>query len=234
MIINSKDIALYGTTLISKTFNSSTTTISKEWLKTSSKPIVVSKQFTYGSGKLEFLVEASTEEALIENVSNLVNDISDSIINFGDSFFYKVTLNSTTEDEIFLNELNNLYSKNITISLVVDELYKDYIEIELTSSTIITLKGNKTTECIVEITPTQAMVDLVVNGFSKEPITINNLAKDVKIIINGEDKTIIADGINKFTDTDMWEFPYLKVGTNTITFSKTYFTGKVKYKPRYV
>lgn len=234
MIINSKDIALYNAKLLSKVFSSSTCNISKEWLTASVKPITVSKQFTYGSGTLKFLIEGATEDILKENVSNLIADISESIINFGDGFFYKVTLNSTSEDGIFFNNVTDLYAENIKITLSVDELFKDYIELELIQGMSIDLEGSKDTECIVEITPIQTLGELIITGFSKEPITITNLQKDVKIIINGEDKTITADGVNKFNDTDMWEFPYLKVGINNINFSKTYFTGTVKYRPRYV
>lgn len=234
MIINNKDIALYNATLTSSVFSSSSYNISKEWLTASVKPIITSKQFTYGNGTLNFLVEGATEDILKKNISNLVADISDSIIKFDDEFFYKVTLNSTNEDEIFLNSITNLYAKNIKITLTVDELFKDYIQVELKPNMDIVLEGNKASECIVEITPTQAMVDLIINGFSKEPIKINNLAKDVKVIINGEDKTIIANNTNKFGETEMWEFPTLVPGNNTITFSKTYFTGILKYKPRFV
>lgn len=234
MIINNKDISLYNATLTANEFSSSDYSISKEWLKTAPKPVVVSKQFTYGSGTLEFLIEGASEDIVKENVSNLIADIADSVINFDGNFFYKVTLSSTTEEKIFLNSINDLYGKNVKVVLVVDELYKDYVSIELKENMNIKLQGNKPTNCIIEITPSQAMVDLVISGFSKEPITINNLAKDVKIIINGEDGLITANGVNKFGDTDMWEFPYLAPGTNIIKFSKNYFTGIVKYKPRYV
>lgn len=234
MIINNKDIALFGAKLLSKEFESSTNSISKEWLKTSSKPLITSKKFTYGSGVLELFLENKNEVDLMENVSNLINEISESVINFGDVFYYKVTLNNSTEEEVFYNVLNETYVKKIKLTLTVDELYKDYVQINLSSSMSITLQGNKSSECILEITPTQAMVDLIITGFSKEPIKIKNLAKDVKVILNGEDKIITANGINKFSDSDFWEFPYLIPGVNTINFSKTYFTGIVKYKPRYV
>lgn len=234
MIINNKDITLYGATLISKSFNHSNITLSKEWLKNSVKPVVITKKSSSGSGTLKLLVEAATEEVVFEKISNLIAEISNSTINFGDPFFYKVTLDSFSEEEIFYNTFKEVYSCIITLSLAVDELYKDYVQLTLTSSMSIVSQGNKASECILEITPTQAMIDLVITGFSKKPITIKNLAINTKVIINGEDKTITANGVNKFLDSDLWEFPYLNPGTNTITFSKTYFNGIVKYKPRYV
>lgn len=233
MKINNVDISAYGAKLISKVINPFAMTYSKEWLNSSITPLLVSKKISYGSGTLELLIEGSNENELIERTSNFINDISDSVINFGDLFFYKVTVSSFNEEETFINLLNNLFAKKLKISITIDEKYKDYVEVNLTSSNSISIEGNLSTPCILEITPTQAMVDLTIGGICKDIITINNLSKDEKLIINGEDKTITVNGENKFSDTDMWYFPCLNVGINNITFSKAYFTGILKYKPRF-
>lgn len=40
--------------------------------------------------------------------------------------------------------------------------------------------------------------------------------------------------MNKYGDTDMWDFPRLNPGTNTITVNKNNCDIKIKYKPRYI
>ncbi|WP_443660663.1 phage distal tail protein [Clostridium algidicarnis] len=52
--------------------------------------------------------------------------------------------------------------------------------------------------------------------------------------MNGEDGTVLQDGINKFTDTDMWDFPSLKPGSNTIALSKNTVDINIKYKGRWI
>lgn len=105
----------------------------------------------------------------------------------------------------------------------------------------ITVDGNDETPCIVEITPSIDLASVEINGVAfnhisgeKETIAISNLKAGKTVIINGEDCTVLQDGMNKFADADLWEFPVLKPGTNTISCSSDKCTVTLKYKPRYV
>ena len=105
----------------------------------------------------------------------------------------------------------------------------------------ITVKGNDEAPCIVEITPSIDLASVEIDGIAynhisgdKETITIRNLKAGKTVIINGEDCTVLQEGANKFADTDMWEFPVLKSGANTISCSSDKCTVTLKYKPRYV
>ena len=105
----------------------------------------------------------------------------------------------------------------------------------------ISVKGNDETPCIVEITPSVDLASVDIDGVAynyisedKETITVRNLKAGKKVIINGEDCTVLQDGMNKFADADLWEFPVLKPGTNTISCSSDKCTVVRKYKPRYV
>ncbi|MGL6187192.1 MAG: phage distal tail protein [Clostridium chrysemydis] len=98
----------------------------------------------------------------------------------------------------------------------------------------INVKGNSTINCIIEIIPSIDLIDLVIGGLSDDPIIIKNLHSNKKIIINGETGTVLEEGVNKFNDTDFWEFPFLIPGTNRITFSKNSCNVTIKYKPRYI
>lgn len=102
------------------------------------------------------------------------------------------------------------------------------------SSKTINVAGNHKVPAIVEIIPSIDLIDLNIQGLANDPIIINNLKKGKKIILNGEEGTVLEEGINKFLDTDFWEFPFLLPGANTITLSKNSCDIAIKYKPRYI
>ncbi|MFR4897226.1 MAG: phage distal tail protein [Blautia hansenii] len=54
-----------------------------------------------------------------------------------------------------------------------------------------------------------------------------------KVIIDREACTVAQGVTNKFADADMWEFPSLLPGNNTLTFSSALCEVTIKYKPRY-
>ena len=98
----------------------------------------------------------------------------------------------------------------------------------------INVLGTYKTNAIVEITPSIDLVDLRLDGLANDPIIIKNLKQGKKIIIDGKEGTVLEEGINKFKDTDLWEFPFLVPGTNTITLSKNSCDVVIKYEPRYL
>lgn len=96
------------------------------------------------------------------------------------------------------------------------------------------ISGNYTVPAIVEITPSVDLIDLTITGLADDPITIKNLHANKKIIIDSKEGTVLEEGINKFEDTDFWEFPFLTPGTNTITLSKNSCDVTIRYEPRYL
>lgn len=98
----------------------------------------------------------------------------------------------------------------------------------------INVHGNYKVPAIVEIIPSIDLIDLNIQGLANDPIIIKNLHANKKIVINGEEGTILEEGINKFLDTDFWEFPFLLPGTNTIKLNKNNCNIAIKYKPRYL
>ncbi len=101
-------------------------------------------------------------------------------------------------------------------------------------SKTINVNGNSKIPCIVEITSIIDMIDVTITGLSEDPIIIKNLKGNKKIIINGIEGTVLQEGENKFADTDMWEFPFLVPGTNTITVNKDTCNITIKYNPRFI
>lgn len=68
---------------------------------------------------------------------------------------------------------------------------------------------------------------VTING---KVITLRNMKTTVfRIIENG---TVTESGVNKWTDTDLFAFPSLSKGTNTIVLNNA--TGTLEYKRRYI
>ena len=65
-------------------------------------------------------------------------------------------------------------------------------------------------------------------------ILIKNLTANKTVILDGELQKVTVDGVNKYSDTDMWDFPRLKPGGNKITVNKNNCNIKIKYKPRFI
>lgn len=102
------------------------------------------------------------------------------------------------------------------------------------------VEGNLETPCIIELTPINDTISFTIQGAARNPvtgqpedITIKNLKQGKKVIIDGEACTVLQGVTNKFADADMWEFPSLLPGNNTLTFSSALCEVTIKYKPRY-
>lgn len=108
------------------------------------------------------------------------------------------------------------------------------VDINKILSKEITIVGNTEVPAIVEITPIVDIIDITLEGLADDPIKINNLKQNKKVILDGELQIITVDGVNKFGDTDMWDFPSLKPGSNTIKISRSDCNIKIKYKPRFI
>lgn len=112
---------------------------------------------------------------------------------------------------------------------------------ETTSEKTITINniGNLKAPAVIEIVPLINLVDITITGAVKNLLTdeskdivIKDLINGQKIIIDGESGLVTQAGENKFNDVDMWDFPMLMPGSNTITVDKD-VELTVRYKPRY-
>lgn len=191
--------------------------------------------------KITFDYEGNYAEWLsgIEEISKDVNGVEVEIeLDAKPGFFYfGIASVTTTKDNDFIS--------NFEINVVADPFkYKDYISVSanVTASKTITVEGDYPTPCIIEITPQVNVISsLTIKGAARNKITgeledilIKNLTKGNKVVIDGENGTVIEGSGNKFADTEFWEFPSLLPGGNEITFSNTQSNITIKYRPRFI
>lgn len=191
--------------------------------------------------KVAFDYEGDYAEWLsgIEKISKDINGVEVEIeLDAKPGFFYfGIASVTTTKDNDFIS--------NFEINVVADPFkYKDYISVSanVTASKTITVQGDYPVPCIIEIIPQVNVISsLTIKGAARNEITgeledilIKNLTKGNKIVIDGENGTVIEGNSNKFADTEFWEFPSLLPGDNEITFDNTQCNVTIKYKPRYI
>ena len=230
MIINNININNFNATLLSRDIQVANVTTFIGWLDNSTSPIKLKEEkFKFSPIGVKLLVEGNNEQEVLTNISNIIIKCKSGELKFTDmDYYYNVTVESYSNKKI----IDKAYELEITFKS--DYKYKPQI-IEtmnrLTTKTINVI-GNTETPCIVEITPSVDAIDLTVNGLGDDPIIIKNLKQNKKIIIN--ESTVLQEGTNKFMDTDMWDFPKLKPGSNTITLSKNTMDVNIKYKGRWI
>jgi len=221
----------YGAMLITKDIQNSEVTNYNDWLDNAIGPIRIKEEkFKFSKITVTLLIEGTDEEDVLTKISNILDLCKSGILKFQDiDYYYNISLANSANKKIICKvyELTLEYQSSYKYSEEVTETINRVI------TKTITANGNTITPAIIEITPSVTIIDLelTING---EAITIKNLTASKKTILNGEDDTVTELGINKFADTDLWEFPRLKPGINVITVNRSNCDITIRYKPRYI
>lgn len=231
MIANGIDILkTYDAILTGRDIQACNIVTFDEWLDDSFDPRVNKQKEGYSAITVKLLVEGSNEDDVLLKTSNIINICKKGELKFSDfNFSYNISLEKHQEKLIseILYELTLNFKSTFKLS---DEIT---INMNRETSKNINVEGNIKTPCIIEITPLLDTIDITISGLNDD-IVIKNLKVNKKIIINSLEGTVLEDGINKFADTDFWEFPYLLPGVNTIKINKDTCNINVKYKNRYI
>ena len=151
-------------------------------------------------------------------------------------FYFGIATVSTTKE-------NGVIS-NFEISILADTFkYGSQISVPVgtAGSKEIEVQGDYETPCIIELVPSGAITKYTIKGAARDPvtgeaedITIKNLSAGKTVVIDGEACLVTEDGLNKYSDTEMWEFPTLLSGSNTLVFESSSVPCNVtiKYRPR--
>ncbi len=232
MLINNVSIKSFGAELLNLDIQNAELITKEEWPEKLHSPFTINQNFYYKKINVELLVSGTDREDVLTKCSNLKNKLKKCTLKFHElQYFYDCTLeNERIEKSVRINRVRLFCTLNSSYA------YKPQVTESLNRILIktINVSGNLETPAIVEITPSVEAIDLVITGLSDDPIIIKNLKQNKKIIISGEDCTVLQDGINKFSDTDLWEFPRLRPGPNTITLSKNTMDIMIKYKGRWI
>lgn len=95
-------------------------------------------------------------------------------------------------------------------------------------SNFLRILGTWEAPCRISITP-----DHDINVFTINSITVKNLKRGITFVIDGINKLVEANGVNRFGDTDIKKFPSFPVGDHEVRISEV-ANVVVEYYPIYM
>lgn len=233
MLINNIDISKYNARVLDVNIqNSSISNLSDLDIKNKLLPLFLKSKAALNNITVTLLINSLDKRQYYLDKSNLLSNMLDSFdIYFKDrNLKFKCVLVNQA-DQPSLRQIRGRFQ----LTFIGYNLENEVIEnINRITSKTVDAFGNYKVPIIMEITPVIDMIDLKITGLSEDPLIVKNLKGTKTIIIDGINGTVTQDGINKFNDTDMWEFPFLVPGKNNILLSKDTCNITIKYNPRYI
>lgn len=233
MLINNIDISKYNARVLDINIqNSSISNLSDLDIKNKLLPLFLKSKVSLNNITVTLLINSLDKMQYYLDKSNLLSNMLESFdIYFKDrNLKFKCVLVNQA-DQPSLRQIRGRFQ----LTFIGYNLGNEVIEtINRVSYKTINALGNYTVPIIVEITPIIDMIDFKITGLSEDPLILRNLKGNKTIIIDGINGTVTQDGINKFEDTEMWEFPFLVPGKNNITLSKDTCNITIKYNPRFL
>lgn len=206
MLINNIDISKFNARVLEVNIqNSSINNLKNFQGKNTLLPFFFDSKVELNLITVTLLVNSLAKKQYYLDKSNLLSNIIKPFeIYFKDrKLKFKCILNSNSD----VPSLKQVRGR-LQLSFIGYNIEEEVIETmnRVKSKTILS-EGNTKIPCIIEITPVIDMIDLTITGLSEDPIIVRNLKGNKTIIIDGIEGTVLQEGENKFTDTDMWEFP---------------------------
>ena len=234
MIVNSINILNLNMKLLTVDIQSREITNNCKWTK-AINPIFIKNDLGFKNIKLEILCKGLNRQAILNNISSLLcefnkNESNLLVLNKYEHNFICSLINVST------NKTKSKTRYTIDLELIGYEESKTetFIKISDTDNHTINNNGTSITPCYLEIIPTFSYSNLTITGLSDDPIKINNITANKIITIDAYTNKITEDGVNKFNDVELFEFPRLNVGNNIVKISDDRATLTVKYKERFI
>ncbi len=200
-----------------------------EWLAESFLP-AKSKPNRYTDFEIciEMLVKGKSKEECELTMSSIMSDFDSGELQL-DNMNFTYDFDFKSEDRELVKRW--LYSYKINLNAYSKKGILRTVEFTGKEKTLV-MEGTAKSPAIVTITPDIALVNLTVTGITDEAITIKDIARNAKVVIDGQNCTITENGQNILDKTDLWEFPRLMPGKNIITLDNS-CSVKVDYRAFY-
>lgn len=231
MKINNINISNFKAKLMDRNIKSASFEVFNYWPDDIDPIIQDNKRHKYKELNLTLDIICNDTNELEIMKSNLVKELKVCTMKFDDIKYNYIGFCDDTPAFSYIMPGNETMTVKLLVYCTSDEKTENLNRV---NSKTINVSGNLNTPAIVEIIPSIDIIDIKLEGLSDDPIIIRNLKQGQKVIINGEDGTILENGINKFDDTDMWDFPRLVPRANIIKLSKNSCDVTIKYKSRWI
>ena len=177
-----------------------------------------------GGIKMVFYVGGMHKDDCYINTSNLIAECKNCIIKTSeDSFEYIAVMTdfSVVETGVdFYNEVTITFSVIKRLPIVTKEL---------NDGDVIKNVGSVESGAKYTITPQSNIESFTINE-----ITIKNLSSGLPFVIDGLLGEVKCNGVNRFLDTDLVNFPKVQPGDNTINYSVSSAKVEISYYPTFI
>jgi phage-related protein len=200
-----------------------------DWLEESFLP-AKSKPNRYTDFEIciEMLVKGKSKEECELTMSSIMSDFDSGELQL-DNMNFTYDFDFKSEDRELVKRW--LYSYKINLNAYSKKGILRTVEFTGKEKTLV-MEGTAKSPAIVTITPDIALVSLTVAGLTDEAITIKDIARNAKVVIDGQNCMITENGRNILDKTDLWEFPRLMPGKNIITLDNS-CSVKIEYRAFY-
>jgi phage-related protein len=231
LTINNIDISTLNAVLLTQDIEPASVTVYTDWLRKGLNPLYIGKSEQFRQLNLSFLIRDTDRAACLTDISNLIAALEVSTLFFDNfPFYYDCTINGVPK---ITPSNDRKFQVAVTLQAAYAYLPAQTITLNGISQTI-NNEGNLSTPAIVTLTPSENLSSVIITGLINSSITISNLNANTPVIIDGEQCLVTENGANKFSDTDMWEFPSLQPGANVISINNSNVTVQIEYKAKFM
>ena len=233
MKVNGIDIRKYNAKQLTVDIQPASFKANTEWLEGAATPHEFETEVQYGTLKLTILFRGSGRSEIVRTVSEFLTLMTQrtelKLDGYKGSYIGDITSNNLAKTKQSNRYILTLQFNGYIADAEIVNTYTGVREARFTTL------GTRPTPCIIVVHPTTDLQQLTISGFGEIDIIIGNLKKDVQVIIDGKKGTVTEDGMNKFGECDMWEFPVLTDGEeNIITFSSNKCDIEIRYSPMWL
>lgn len=230
MLINNINISEFGVLAADRDIQLAEVTTYDDWLRKGSAPIINYQKEYYRKIKCKFFLRAQNYQQILNNISDLSNQLKKCTIKFDDiDFYYDCTLQSSNIVH------HNVTEKTLEVELKCGYAYKAVVTETINSQAqkTINVLGNLPSPAIITVNMPVDTISITISGF-EDSITVKNLHANTPVKIDGEQCLVTEGANNKFSSMDMWNFPVLQPGGNTISLDNSNGNITIQYKPRWL
>ena len=230
MLVNNIDISNYKAQLLTKDIQTAEVVTYDDWLRNALSPLYMGKQEKYKQIKIQLYIKDTDDNAVLNDISNIIKEFEKCTIKFDDiDFYYDCLMVSKSHSRLAKGKYT------LDVELKSGYAYKEAITETIIGvfNKTINVSGNLPVPAIVTVTVPSDGSNVTLTGFGEDDITIINVQGNSPVIIDGEKCTVTENEVNKFGDTDIWQFPVLQPGDNIIGINSNLYTVQIQYKPRW-
>ena len=227
--INGIPCTRFKATLLKRDITSVTVENHDDWLDGAIQPIELKEStFSYSKITLKYFVEGIDEKETLKNISNLIKSHIIAELIFSDlNYRYNTKLKDNTP-----NHIKGAFYE-LTLTLQSDFKLDQDKSVTIKSNDIVECDSNVDTPAKITITSESNLSDIKIT-LNDDTFLISSLKNGDVLEINGEDYTIKYNGVDDLSLVDIWRFPVLESGSNTVTINKDKLSVKIDYTERFI